>query len=132
MLDERNTKQKNLVLQAVRNHKSHPTAEEIYHEVVKELPNISLTTVYRNLNKLAEQGVIKRLLIPDQPDRFEKNPMKHYHISCKVCGLFEDLDEVTYDYSMDGFKCKKNGFHIESHDIIYKGLCLNCQKKNNI
>ena len=131
MLDERNTKQKNLVLQAVRI-KSHPTAEEIYSEVVKELPNISLTTVYRNLNKLAEQGIIKRLLIPDQPDRFEKNPMKHYHISCKECGVFEDLNEVPDNHSMDGFACKKSGFYIESHDIIYKGLCLNCQKKYNI
>ncbi len=131
-MDERNTKQKALVLQAVRNHKSHPTAEEVYLEVVKELPNISLTTVYRNLNKLAEQDAIKRLLIPDQPDRFEKNPVKHYHICCKECGSFNDLDEVSYDYSMDGFSCKKSGFYIESHDIIFKGLCLDCQKKKNM
>jgi Fur family peroxide stress response transcriptional regulator len=118
-----------MVLQAVRNYPAHPTAEDVYNVVIKALPNISLTTVYRNLNKLAQQRAIKRLLIPDQPDRFEKNPVKHYHVSCEVCGAFEDLDDAPYDYSMDCFDCKKSGFYINSHDIIFKGLCPECRKK---
>lgn len=128
-MNERNTRQKALILKAVKNSHSHPTAEEVYKTVAEELPNISLTTVYRNLNVLAKRGIIKRIYIPNQPDRFENNPTKHYHICCEVCGLFEDLNEPCYNYELDDMECKKNGFLIESHDIIFRGLCPKCRKK---
>lgn len=127
-MNERNTKQKRLILRAVKNLDFHPTAEDVYNRVLYELPNVSLTTVYRNLNKLAELGVIKRLMIPNMPDRFEKNPIKHYHVCCEKCGAFEDIDEPCYNFKLDGIECAKNGFVIKSHDIIFSGLCPNCKK----
>ncbi|HAN20368.1 MAG: hypothetical protein A2Y15_07985 [Clostridiales bacterium GWF2_36_10] len=129
-MNERNTKQKNIILKVVKNSCTHPTAEEVYAGVAKELPNVSLTTVYRNLNKLAEQGIIKRLLIPNQPDRFEKNPTKHYHVCCEICGAFEDLIKPCYNLNLDEKECLESGFFIKSHEIIFKGLCPNCRKNN--
>ena len=131
-MNERNTKQKNLILNAIKSSHIHPTAEEVYECVVGELPNVSLTTVYRNLNKLSEQGVIKRILIPNQPDRFERNPTKHYHICCERCGAFEDIHEPNYNLDLDGFECKESGYLILNHEIIFKGLCPECRKQIRI
>lgn len=129
-MNERNTRQKNLILKAIKHSHTHPTAEEVYFCVAKELPNVSLTTVYRNLNKLSEQGVIKRILIPNQPDRFERNPTKHYHVCCEECGAFVDLEDIGYNLELDGIVCEKSGFLIESHEIIFRGLCPECRKKD--
>lgn len=126
-LNERNTQQKNLILKAVRNSMIHPTAEDVYNNVIAALPNVSLTTVYRNLNKLAESGIIKRIQIPNQPDRFEKNPTKHYHICCEICGRFEDLTEPDYNFNLDNIVCASNGFFIKSHEIIFNGICSHCR-----
>ena len=79
----RNTIQRSIVLSAVRALKTHPTAEEIYREINAAHPNISRGTVYRNLNVLAEQGTILRVLIPDAADRFDFNTVGHYHFRCR-------------------------------------------------
>jgi len=128
-LNKRNTRQKNLILKAVQSSMIHPTAEDVYKTVMRELPNISLTTVYRNLNQLAADGVIKRLQVPNKSDRFEKNPDKHYHVCCDICGKFEDLSEPGYNYNLDNIECPDNGFLIKSHDIIFNGLCARCKNQ---
>jgi Fur family peroxide stress response transcriptional regulator len=115
-------------LHAIKSSQKHPTAEEVYKRVLEDIPNVSLTTVYRNLNRLAEQGIIKRLLIPNRPDRFEKNPDKHYHICCEICGRFEDLTDIEYDFELDDAECKSTGFLIKSHEIIFSGICADCRK----
>ena len=131
-LNKRNTKQKKLIYNAVMNSPIHPTAEDVYHAVKKQLPNISLTTVYRNLNLQVVHGKIKRIHLPDKQDRFEKNPKKHYHILCEVCGEFEDLKVPAYNFELDDYDCGQDEFLIKSHDIIFRGICPKCKNKNNI
>ena len=69
----RNTKQKKLILEIINNSCIHPTAYEVYEECVKEIPNISLTTVYRNLNALVRGGNIQRLEISGDMARYDKD-----------------------------------------------------------
>lgn len=81
-MEKRNTVQKQLVLQAVRELQCHPTADEVYQHVAARHPSISKATVYRNLNSLAEDGLLRRVAMPDAADRFDFTVGPHYHIKC--------------------------------------------------
>ena len=70
-MEKRTTIQKKLVLDAVLRLADHPTAEQVYAEVVKEHPTVSKATVYRNLNGLVEAGRVRRVSVPGQADRFD-------------------------------------------------------------
>ena len=121
---QRNTIQCSLVLDMVRM-LCHATADEIYNAVVKEHPNISKATVYRNLNRLAEMGKIRKIEIPDGPDRFDHIYQRHYHVKCTICGRVYDVD---MDYMADLEKKIKDthGFEFTGHNIIFQGICPDC------
>lgn len=121
----RNTKQNDLVYNIVVNTDKHFTAEEVYIECVKIQPNISLGTVYRNLNKLVNQCKIRRIKMPDNIDRYDKN-IVHAHAICKKCGLLTDIFENFI---------KKTpvieDFYITDYDLVFNGICKKCQKEEN-
>ena len=92
---ERNTIQKIKILDYVRSVKTHPTAEEVFENVRKEIPSITLATVYRNLNQLSEKGVISRLEI-NHEFRYDYMTQAHVHIVCKDSGeVIDVLDKTT-------------------------------------
>ena len=80
----------------------HPSAEKIYQDLRIKMPNISLGTVYRNLNLLADIGEIQKLSTGLGPDRFDGNPAPHYHFSCRCCGCVLDLPLSGIDHSAPG------------------------------
>ena len=122
----RNTIQCSLVLEAVRKLHSHASADEIYDEIVKEHPNVSRATVYRNLNRLAETGEILKIENPDGPDCFDHLRYQHYHVKCTKCGRISDVD---MDYMADLVKAVKDphGFEFTGHNIMFQGICPDCQ-----
>lgn len=124
----RNTIQRSLVLETVNNLGFHATADEIYDAIAKQHPSISRGTVYRNLNQLAECGEIRKVMIPDGADRFEHKTPDHFHARCLKCGRVFDVD---MDYIADLGKAIKNthGFSFSGYDIIFKGICPDCAKK---
>ena len=104
----------------------HPTAETVYLNIRKEFPNISLGTVYRNLNLLAEIGEIQKLSPGIGPDRFDGNPAPHYHFICRHCGCVMDLTVSGLDHinilagqDFDG--------EIEGHITYFYGSCPSCK-----
>jgi len=84
------TKQSQLILSIVARY-GHVTADEVHREAKKSLPKIAVGTVYRNLNELAETGIIKKIEVPNAPDRFDKTVAPHEHLICPDCGAVEDL-----------------------------------------
>ncbi|CCU79578.1 Peroxide stress regulator PerR, FUR family [Halanaerobium saccharolyticum subsp. saccharolyticum DSM 6643] len=125
----RMTKQRKAILKVLKNTKSHPTADWIYEKVRKEIPNISLGTVYRNLNVLAENGKIKVLDYGSNHSRYDGVPDHHYHFRCEKCGGVFDLD---VDLSSDLNKKINNEteFTVHSHRLEFSGICPDCQQKN--
>ena len=119
----RNTKQKFLVYDVVSNSDKHFTAEEVYIECLKLQPNISLGTVYRNLNKLVELKKIKRIKMPNSVDRYDKNFI-HGHAICIKCNKLTDIYE---DCLINVPNIKK--FKIIDYDLIFNGICEKCQKE---
>ena len=124
----RMTLQRKTILNILRQKKSHPSADEIYELVRKQLPRISLGTVYRNLELLARMELIQKLELGGTIKRFDWNPNKHYHIRCLVCGQVDDapiaplnkLEDELYGATV---------FSIIGHRLEFEGLCPNCTEK---
>ena len=119
----RNTKQRYLILSIVNNSYSHPGALDIYNEAVKLIPNISLGTVYRNLNRLVDEGLIKRIKTPDNIERFA-HTNNHAHFICMKCGSIIDLGE-EYLFNLE----KIDDNEVLDCEVSFKGICKNCKKK---
>jgi Fe2+ or Zn2+ uptake regulation protein len=126
MKNARETFQKAIVYEKTLELANHPTAEEVYAAVRTIHPNISMGTVYRNLNRLAEEGKLKKIDIPNAPSRFDHQLHAHQHLKCRICGeLYDvdaDCDAVLKDLAPAGFK-------VESYQIIFYGVCQKCNKE---
>lgn len=111
--------------------KEHPTADMVYDYIRKIYPNISLGTVYRNLNFLVDQGSIIKISYGNGSDRFDGNVLPHYHFVCRECSAVEDIslpDEASEQF-MDTAKANYNG-SIESSTTYFYGICSKCLEKN--
>ena len=120
--------QRDLILKYVEESYDHPTADMIYERVRNDFPNISLGTVYRNLNVLVELGYIRKIIMPGVSDRFDKTLENHYHLYCSNCSSIHDvmLPDIT---DIDIIVEKNMGYKIVSHDIVFTGICKKCQKE---
>jgi len=126
-VQKRNTIQRQLVISAVRTLSNHPTAEEVYKEIIKEYPDISKGTVYRNLNSLVESGLLSKVSVPSSADRYDHVLIKHYHIECTRCKKFMNVNDLDYFQGLDDKIAQLTGFKMENHDIVFEGICPECQ-----
>ena len=126
-MQKRNTIQKQLVIAAVRALCGHPTAEDVYDEIIKSYPDISKGTVYRNLNTLVETGLLSRISVPDSADRDDYILTRHYHVQCTRCKKFLNVENMDYFQGLDDQIAQLTGFKMESHNIVFVGVCPECQ-----
>jgi Fur family ferric uptake transcriptional regulator/Fur family peroxide stress response transcriptional regulator len=115
-----------LVLDVVRKIKRHITADDIYHEIVRDYPNISRGTVYRNLNQLAKGNEIRKVEVPGGADCFESRCIDHYHVKCLNCGEIFDV-EMEYIADLEKGIKDSHGIDFSGHDIMFKGICPKCK-----
>lgn len=106
----------------------HPDASWIYEEVRKEIPNISLGTVYRNLRVMSENGEILQMDLAGDLSRFDGNVHNHYHFRCNACGRLFDVDEPV-DGDINERISRRTGFQVEAHRLEFRGRCLDCKHK---
>ena len=119
----RNTKQRDLILYIINNNSCHMTADDVYNEAIKFIPKISLRTVYRNLNYLVDKNKIKRIKMPNNIDRFDKN-IVHSHIICNKCGM---IDDIINDFNIEIPLIKD--YEIIDYDLSFNGICKKCRKE---
>lgn len=124
----RKTIQSTIVYETVNKLKNHATADEIYMEIHKEHPSISKGTVYRNLQRLCEEGKIRKRQLPGEADRFDHIHTDHYHGKCIKCGKVIDID-MDYIYDLAKHMKKAEEFEVLGHDIVFSGICSNCEGK---
>ncbi len=124
----RMTKQRKAILNILKNTDIHPTADWIYEQVKKEIPNISLGTVYRNLNVLDEMGEIMVLDYGSSYSRYDGNPENHYHFKCENCGQVFDIDHEVID-NLNKKLDENTPFKVSHHRLEFYGLCPECQQK---
>jgi Fur family transcriptional regulator, peroxide stress response regulator len=121
------SRQREAIKEYLANTKEHPTADTVYMHIRKKHPNISLGTVYRNLNLLAEQGEIIKVNCQDGSDRFDGNSNPHYHFLCKSCGKVSDIEMESIDHIL---KIAGAGFggKVEGHVTYFYGTCPECNQ----
>ncbi len=123
----RKTKQREAILEVLKNTTSHPTADWVYQEVRKQMPQVSLGTIYRNLKVLSEHGEIQELCFGSAHSHFDANPDDHYHFVCEHCGAIEDLDlDVVTELDAKVEEC---GYRVKTHRLEFYGLCPECADK---
>lgn len=122
------SKQRDVVLKTVKNSFDHPTADTIYNRVKMEIPNISLGTVYRNLNQLVDNNLIRKIVMPQSGDRFDKTLETHYHFLCINCNEVTDI-KIEKQVNLNKKIEKDFGHNVYYHDIVFIGKCNDCLKK---
>ena len=107
--------------------KDHPTADALYTSIREQFPNISLGTVYRNLNLLVELGEIRKLSCGDGTDHFDYDTSPHYHYVCRQCGRVMDIPmEATKELETAAKEFVLGT--IDDHTVFFYGICDECLK----
>jgi Fur family transcriptional regulator, ferric uptake regulator len=125
----RKTKQREAILDELVKLPTHPSAAELYVRVRKRLPRISLGTVYRNLETLSREGVIRRLETAGSQKRFDADTGDHRHIRCVACGRIDDLAADADRGRYDARVAKGTGYRVLGRRVEYLGVCPACGKK---
>ena len=125
------SKQREIILDTLKNNVVHPTAEYIYEILKKEDSKISLATLYRNLNQLAENGIIKKIDGLESSSHYDHNTHAHYHFICDNCKKVYDISSKIAPELVKRAETETN-FKIIGHDIVFHGICKDCQTQNNI
>ncbi|QGG47838.1 Fur family transcriptional regulator [Heliorestis convoluta] len=122
----RMTKQKSLILDLVKGTKCHPTADWVYQEARQQIPDISLGTVYRNLNALANQGMIREMNYAGTSSRYDGDVSQHYHFVCQDCGFVYDLPLEPLK-AIDDLVENQENHKVAGHRLEFYGRCKSCK-----
>ena len=122
------SRQRESIKASLMNRHDHPTADALYASIREEFPNISLGTVYRNLNLLVETGEILKLTCGNGPDHYDGNVAPHYHFVCRSCGAVIDLPmEPLSDIDQKAQACTAG--EVDAHTVFFFGRCAECLKQ---
>lgn len=124
----RRSRQRDRIAEILRGTATHPTAEWVYGRLRRELPHVSMGTVYRNLGQLVERGIVRRISFDGTVDRYEANVVSHHHFVCERCGSVADLD-APVDESITRKLGRAAGVKADRHEIRLYGTCEACARK---
>ncbi len=115
------------VLEYLVNNRCHPTVEQIYTVLHKEIPTLSKTTVYNTLNTLIDAGLVKLITIDENETRYDIDTTTHGHFKCESCG-----DIYDFKINIDSLESEDlSYFKVSDKNIYFNGLCPKCIKQGN-
>jgi Fur family peroxide stress response transcriptional regulator len=121
------SRQRERILELLQSTGRHPTADWVYERLKEEFPNLSMGTVYRNLNILVAQGLLRKIDFGSTFDRFDANTRPHYHFVCERCGSIIDLD-LRVDPELNERVRRTTPFEVRRHRIEFYGICERCRR----
>ncbi|MBQ1351775.1 MAG: transcriptional repressor [Oscillospiraceae bacterium] len=107
----------------------HLSAEQVYHLVREQYPQISLGTVYRNLSQFKSAGKIKSVGVIDGQERFDANVAPHAHFVCRKCGLVLDLHLDFAVSDQMALVMENYPVLVERQELVFHGLCSHCREE---
>lgn len=119
------SKQREVILKILRSSQDHPTADWIYQQARREIPKISLGTIYRNLKQLTKQGLILEYNYGKHPARYESNTGRHHHVRCVKCGRVNDLP-LSFMKGIEEEVAQSTDYHVLEHRLEVLGICPGC------
>lgn len=121
--DIRPSYQRIKILEYLHNNHIHPTADDIFHALIPEIPTLSKSTVYNTLDLFINNELVKLLSIEDTEARYDILTNNHGHFKCMSCGEIYnfsiDIENLTID--------ELDGFMINDKNVYFKGVCPKCQ-----
>ena len=120
-------RKRNAILECLRSTHSHPSAEMVHEMLRDSHPDISLATVYRNLNYFKQQGLATSVATVRGVERFDANTEPHVHFICNGCDAVIDLEQIQVPQTLDAQVEKTSGCRVNSCQLTFNGLCGNCQ-----
>ena len=122
------THQRQVIYQAAMSATDHPTPEAIYERVRRQIPSVSLGTVYKNLHTFLEAGLLKEVSLHHGTLRVDANLHAHHHLVCRVCRSIIDLDEHDIE-PVRVLARLPRGFRTERQTVEIVGTCESCSRK---
>lgn len=122
----RMTPQRDVLLRLLSQTRTHPTADELFQRVRRQLPSVSHATVYRNLQELVRARLIARLERAGGPVQYDANPDEHHHFVCARCGRVTDIYLKDIEYVIDGKRSRPSPARISHAELQLHGLCVGC------
>jgi Fur family peroxide stress response transcriptional regulator len=120
------THQRSVIFDSLVDRKDHPTADQVYEKVRKELPNISRMTVYRVLELFVNLGIITKVCHPGVAVRFDPTTDIHHHLICIQCHTLFDV-EHSENFAVEPPDTRGLGFEVMSYSVQFRGLCADCK-----
>lgn len=127
-MNNRMTIQKRIIMEELGKTKEHPAAETLYGRVKERLPEISIGTVYRNLEILIRSGKARKLIDSKRINRFDGNPERHFHIECTNCGRIDDFPLKTAELLKKDIYTDTD-YEITAYDVFFYGICPGCKQR---
>ncbi len=119
-------RKRNAILAYLRASKAHPSAENIFTDLKAQIPDLSMGTVYRNLNLFKQQGLAVSVATVNGVERFDGCTEPHVHFICSDCGSVFDLHEVHTPESLKSAAAACAGGSIDSCQLSFTGKCRSC------
>lgn len=127
-MSQRFSKKRQAIYDCLQNTHSHPSADWIYQKLRPEFPDLSLATVYRNLNQLKAAGLIQSLGVVAGQERFDAITSPHTHFVCTGCGAVLDLPEFSIPAALIAQTEREHGCKVTGTSLRLSGLCSHCRK----
>ena len=129
---ERTTKhfrKRDAILTCLQMTDAHPSADWVYAQLKPQFPDLSLGTVYRNLNLFKEQGLIVSLGTVKGVERFDGETTPHVHYICEGCGCVLDLKGITVPQELQSAVAEATGGEVTGCQLTFTGQCMDCRKE---
>lgn len=122
--------QRERIYRTVAESYDHPTANMVYETLKRDMPKLSLGTVYRNLNQLADAGRLRKIPLPDGSCRFDGTLEPHSHIVCQDCGRVADVTLPALTKQLQQAIEEETNFRLSSYDAVMHGTCRECSSSS--
>ena len=125
-------RKRNAILDCLKSTKAHPSAEMIFEMLQADHPDISMATVYRNLNLFKNQGIIVSVGTVDGMERYDYDTSPHVHFICTVCSDVADVPGMDPGSSFVEEAAEKLGCSISSCRVMLQGVCRKCRLSSSV
>lgn len=121
------TPQRLAVYKALLESEEHPTPEMLYKRVKRQMPSLSLATIYKALDALQAVGLVRTVAVDSDKRRYDANDDTHHHLICSDCGRIRDY----YSHEFDGLVPRRQvkGFVPQAISVSITGLCSHCRRR---
>ena len=122
-------RKRDAILQYLQSVTDHPSAERVFTQLKAQIPDLSMGTVYRNLNLFKQQGLAVSVATIKGVERFDGNTDPHVHFICQECDAVIDLMDMEIPDSLKSVAERSSGGHIAQCQLCFTGICQECLAK---